>query len=208
MQRLLFAVFISTSTALRVSVGANQKSAAPAIFVSRRNFLALPAAALALGGSVAPVSAGTALDEIRVLGSKAKGLKSYVRSTSANRRKFPMEEGGNNYVNVITNLERGKSEVLLPLQAAMAAYVKTATPLSDAELQKALKLQPSFMKGHLLELDTAIKERKFDEYTSKTTGDVYPGGKAERELEEVCDTFSDFLLLASGKPAPQRDGTQ
>ena len=119
-----------------------------------------------------------------------------------------MEEGGNNYVNVITNLERGKSEVLLPLQAAMAAYVKTATPLSDAELQKALKLQPSFMKGHLLELDTAIKERKFDEYTSKTTGDVYPGGKAERELEEVCDTFSDFLLLASGKPAPQRDGTQ
>lgn len=206
MQRVMLAILISASTALRVPVGVNQKSVSPK--VSRRSLLALPVAALAVGGhDISPASAAPPLDEIKILGSKAKGIKSYVRTTSGNRRKFPMEEGGNNYVNVINNLERGKKEVLLPLQAAMATYAKTAT-LADPELQKELKLQASYMKGHLLELDQAIKERKFDEYTSKTTGDVYPGGKAERELEEVCETFGDFLLIASGKPAPQRDGTQ
>ena len=49
------------------------------------------------------------------------------------------------------------------------------------------------------------KKAAFDEYTSKTTGETYPGGKVERELEEVCDTASDFLLLAQGKAAPVRD---
>ena len=73
------------------------------------------------------------------------------------------------------------------------------------ELQKQLERQPELLKGHLSELDFYLKKEKFEQYTSKTTGDDYTGGKVERELEEICDTASDFLLLAQGKPAPVRD---
>ena len=76
------------------------------------------------------------------------------------------------------------------------------------EAQKSLSLQPIIMKGHLLELDTALKEYKFDEYVSKTTGKVYRGGKVERELEEVCETADDFLALAAGQPVEAKDGLQ
>ena len=62
------------------------------------------------------------------------------------------------------------------------------------------------MKGHLFELDQALKEFKFEEYKSKTTGSTYLGGKVERELEEVCETADDFISLAYGRPIEQRKG--
>ena len=91
--------------------------------------------------------------------------------------------------------------------------MKTASQSAGAaglpeDVLKALKLQPSFMKGHLLELDTALAANQFDEYKSKTTGSVYPGGKVERELEEVCETAEDFLTLAGGQMIDMREGTQ
>jgi len=59
--------------------------------------------------------------------------------------------------------------------------------------------------GHLSELDFYLKRASFEQYTSKRTGETYPGGKVERELEEICDTAADFILLAQNKPAPARD---
>ena len=59
--------------------------------------------------------------------------------------------------------------------------------------------------GHLSELDFYLKKASFEQYTSKRTGETYPGGKVERELEEVCDTAGDFILLVQGKAAPVRE---
>ena len=58
--------------------------------------------------------------------------------------------------------------------------------------------------GHLSELDYYLAKANFAEYVSKTTGETYPGGKVERELEEVCDTADDFLALAAGRAVPVR----
>ena len=33
---------------------------------------------------------------------------------------------------------------------------------------------------------------------------TYPGGKVERELEEVCETLDDFLALAAGRSVEAR----
>ena len=118
-----------------------------------------------------------------------------------------MVEGVNNYQSQTDAMVRGKAAVLLPLQSAMVA-VAAKTALPNEELQKQLKLQPRYMKGHILEFDQAVKEYKFDEYVSKTTGSTYKGGKVERELEEVCETADDFLALATGRPVPERDGEQ
>ena len=172
--------------------------------VSRRSFAALGALA-ALPASAADKRLN--LDDIKVLAAKARALRAFVRSTSANRRLFPMEEGSNNYINVERGVRRGQTEVLLPLQAAMTAAA-AAIALPDAERQKQLSNQPLLLKGHLAELGVALDQASFDPYTSKTTEDLYPGGKVERELEEVCDTAADFLALAAGREAPQRDARQ
>ena len=181
--------------ALRVDIGP---------VVSRRSFAALGAlAALPANAAEGRVN----LDQIKVLSAKARALRAFVRSTSSNRRLFPMEEGSNNYVNVEKGVRRGQTEVLMPLLTAMTAAAAAIT-LPDAERQKQLANQPLLLKGHFAELGLALDQSSFDEYTSKTTEDVYPGGKVERELEEVCDTAADFLALATGKEAPQRDARQ
>ena len=120
------------------------------------------------------------------------------------RRRFPMDPAAGNYAGVAGTVVRGQKEVLLPLQAAITALA-AEVQLPDGESKKLLDLQPQLMKGHLSELDYYLKKASFEEYSSKTTGDNYPGGKVERELEEVCDTASDFLSLAQGKAAPVRD---
>jgi hypothetical protein len=52
----------------------------------------------------------------------------------------------------------------------------------------------------------ALKEAKFEAYISKRTGKTYPGGKVERELEEIEETCDDFLTLALGRmPAAGED---
>ena len=145
--------------------------------LQRRELLsALPAVAT-LVVAAPPAAAGSRqMDDVKVLASKARSLRSYVGSTSSNRRLCPMDPDPNvnNYINVAENVERGKSTVLLPLQAAMTT-VAAAANLPDAELQKQLEIQPLLMKGHLLELDQAMKERNYEPYTSKTTGVTYQG---------------------------------
>ena len=129
-------------------------------------------------------------------------------SGAANRRLLPLDPtpGVNNYASLTDKVKRDRERVLLPLQAAMVATASAAGSagrLPD-ELQKQLALQPLLMKGHLLELEQALVEGRFDEYASKRTGETYPGGRVERELEEVCETADDFLALAAGRAAPVR----
>ena len=117
-----------------------------------------------------------------------------------------MDPAGGNYVNIANTVVRGYKEVLLPLQAAIIAKA-AETSLADPEKKKLLDQQPELMKGHLSELEFYNRkgDKSFEKYVSKTTGDTYLGGKVERELEEVCDTASDFLLLLQGKSPPVRD---
>ena len=178
-------------------------------WLSRRRVLGC--APLVAVGAAAPLPAAAAsdarkLDEIKVLTAKARSLRTYVRQTSYNRRSFPMDPAGGNYVNIANTVVRGYKEVLLPLQAAIIAKA-AETSLADPEKKKLLDQQPELMKGHLSELEFYNRkgDKSFEKYVSKTTGDTYLGGKVERELEEVCDTASDFLLLLQGKSPPVRD---
>lgn len=154
----------------------------------------------------AAAPAGSVPAEIKTLATKAKALREAVHTGAGDRRKSPMDAapGANNYDKLTARVLRDKEAVLLPLQAALAAYAATAS-LPNPEFQKQLALQPLLMKGHLLELDQAVAERKWEEYVSKTTGRTYPGGKVERELEEVSDTIDDFFELAANRPPPKRE---
>ena len=181
------------------------------VTVTRRQALSAASAASAASAcSALPVSAkGNALadEELRLLIVKAKELRSAVRTGAAARRKLPMDPtpGVNNYVPLTSKIERGTTTVLLPLQAKLSA-VAAAAPLADEELKKALVQQPMLLTGHLSELKYYLGKHAFEPYTSKTTGKTYPGGKVERELEEVEETCDDFLTLLSGKkPAPGED---
>ena len=49
--------------------------------------------------------------------------------------------------------------------------------------QTRVEILPALMKGHMLELQQAIKEQKFDEMA--------------KEVEEVQETLAEFLKLAS-----------
>jgi hypothetical protein len=180
--------------------------------LSRRAVVPSALAALALpAASASAASADLALAQdvtaVKLLAVKAKALRATVRSSAGNRRSLPMDAtpGVNNYASTTLAVRRAQAQVLVPLQAKMSAVAAAPTGLPD-ELQKSLALQPLLMKGHLLELEQALGAYAFAEYRSKTTGDVYPGGKVERELEEVCETADDFLELLRGRAvAPRED---
>ena len=110
---------------------------------------------------------------------------------------FTSTTASNNYINIERTVLRGKTEVLLPLLAAMKDYAATAS-LPEDKL-KQLQEQPTLLVGHLSELDYYVsksqKLNSYEEYTSKTTGDIYPGGKVERELEEAVETVEEFVAL-------------
>jgi len=197
--------------AVHLAVGlllSTQAGGVPA--VGRRELLLqrMPQAAAAITAALAaqPALAADDLGKIQVLSAKAKGLRASVRATSAGRRKLPMDPtpGVNNYASTTDSVLRAKAKVLLPLQAAMAAYAATPRGLPE-ELQKQLALQNEYLKGHLSELDYYLGKKSFEEYVSKTTKATYFGGKVERELEEVCETTDDFLALARGQAVPVRE---
>lgn len=82
-----------------------------------------------------------------------------------------------------------KERTLEPLRNAMEK-----NPLNEGNAKA--KLQPLLMKGHMLELEQALTSGDgFSTYVSKTTGETYPGGKVERELEEAVDTARDYCAV-------------
>ena len=139
----------------------------------RRQVLAQPAlvAAVLSAGLSAPAHAAVApkdITTVKLLTVKAKKLRASVRTSAGNRRSLPLDPtpGVNNYASTTGAVLRAKKEVLQPLLAAMKVAAASSTDLPD-EITKPLKLQPLLMQGHLLELDQALKEYKFEAYVSK-----------------------------------------
>lgn len=140
------------------------------------------ALAAAVGASLLPFGAGAesgggGLSDVGKLGEQAKVLRAAARTQ------------GKRAAGALTS---GLDSTLYPLQAKMLALAPDG---SDARTQAQL------MQGHLLELKQALAQADFAEYTSKRTKQVYPGGKVERELEEVSETFDDFMRLMGVQPA-------
>lgn len=132
--------------------------------------------AAALGAAALPRSAfaaGASIDDIQALGARAKELRAAVHSQGAGAASL---------------VTKGLDTTLDPLQKSMLAAAKQG---SDAYTQAQL------MQGHLLELRQALKSNDFSTYVSKTTKATYPGGKVERELEEVSETFDDYIKLVA-----------
>jgi len=150
---------------------------------NRRSFLARTvsaAAVVVLEGPAAPsFGQGATLETVEALGGKSKALRRLVRNTQGKAKK---------------EVIRATEEVLIPLQAAM---IEVAPTLGlEGEFQRQAETQPLLLKGHLIELQEAVDNAQFSEYVSKRTKDSYPGGKVERELEEVEETIDEFLRLA------------
>ena len=169
--------------------------------VSRRDALSFAAAAAALPAAPALASQQLVSNELALLIVKAKQLRGAVRTGAAARRTFPMDptDGVNNYQKLTQQVRRAEVATLQPLRAAMIAAAASAPATLSEENRKQLKFQPIALKGHMLELGQALDGWRFDEYSSKSTGEVYPGGKVERELEEISETCDDFLALLAGK---------
>ena len=89
-------------------------------------------------------------------------------------------------------VERLISRTVEPLIDAMLLN-ELSFELSDEELAKGAAL-PQELKGHLLELRFFLNDPKgFDLYKG-----TYKGGHVERELEEVIETTTDYIALATG----------
>eukprot|EP00630_Chrysocystis_fragilis_P012414 CAMPEP_0197408318 /NCGR_PEP_ID=MMETSP1165-20131217/28264_1 /TAXON_ID=284809 /ORGANISM="Chrysocystis fragilis, Strain CCMP3189" /LENGTH=287 /DNA_ID=CAMNT_0042934745 /DNA_START=32 /DNA_END=897 /DNA_ORIENTATION=+ len=133
----------------------------PPVRATRHQFLSAAAAALVAG----PALAAGALYPATQLVDELVKLRSDVRSGK---------------LKSAAKVSAAKDRTLEPLRNAMEK-----NPLNDENA----KLQPLLLKGHMLELDQALASPEgFAQYVSKTTGDTYPGGKVERELEEAVET--------------------
>lgn len=143
--------------------------------LDRRSFGALAAAAAgATLLSATPAFSeddGAWKNKLADLGKKAKILRQQSRVKQAKAKDI---------------LVQGTETVLKPLQTLMFEQAQ-ALKIAPAEEQA------NFMVGHMAELAYALKQNQLTEYKSKTTKDFYPGGKAERELEEISDTFDDYI---------------
>ena len=81
-------------------------------------------------------------------------------------------------------------------------YISPISHLVASHLTYISRMAP--LLPRVCQLDYYLKKLSFEQYTSKTTGDTYPGGKVERELEEVCETADDFINLAYGRAVQTR----
>ena len=148
----------------KLAAWCGRRDAAKMAAIAAANFPAL----------VAPASAATLLsndDKVirsaRAPTAKVRALRDTVRAGGSSAASRVVQE---------------RETVLAPLQTAMAAGAPKLEYLTDAEYATAQAL-PLNLKGHLLELDEALRsDSGFVTYTSKTTGATYPGGKVEREV--------------------------
>jgi hypothetical protein len=149
----------------RACVSTSRRGASATLLAAATAAVFAPALEPALAGA----SRGDELAEIARLGAQAKALREMAK-TQGVRAALP--------------LASGLETTLLPLQAKMLAVSGEGT---DARTQAQL------IQGHLLEFKQALAASEFETYVSKRTKKVYPGGKVERELEEVSETYDDFV---------------
>ena len=170
----------------------------PPAVSTRRDALGFAAAAAALPISPAFAAPQLVSKELSQLIAKAKKLRGDVAKGAA------ADRSAANYAKITERVRRDEATVLQPLRAAMIAAAASAPESLSEEQRKQLRFQPIALKGHMLELGQALDAYNLDEYVSKSTGETYPGGKVERELEEVGETCDDFLDLLAGKAVEQR----
>ena len=82
-----------------------------------------------------------------MLAAKTKSLRSYVRSTSGNRRLFPMDPDSNNYINIERTVLRGKTEVLLPLLALLQSLALALAVFAEAGIMLVIALPAAAALG-------------------------------------------------------------
>mmetsp|Transcript_3169 Transcript_3169/g.8186 ORF Transcript_3169/g.8186 Transcript_3169/m.8186 type:complete len:178 (+) Transcript_3169:17-550(+) len=165
----LASLLVVVAAALSRAAGLAAPSKLPVKVVQRQEFLSWLAC-------VAPVAAASA----------APGAL-YPATQLVDELEDLREDVRRGKISTATKVLTAKERTLVPLRTAMEK-----NPLND----DAAKLQPLLMKGHMLELDEALASAEgFKPYTSKTTGDTYPGGKVERELEEAVETARDYCGL-------------
>lgn len=198
---LMQMLLVAPSSCLRVPTVSRRE----AVRLAAASATTIPLVANAVPQYVVPIQ-----DDLKILIIKAKELRTAVRNGASARRSLPLDPtpGVNNYEALTNKVLRAKVTTLEPLRAQFKAVAADAgaKSLLAPEIQKAFELQPLLMQGHMLELDQALKEAKFEAYISKRTGKTYPGGKVERELEEIEETCDDFLTLALGRmPAAGED---
>ena len=169
----------------------------PPAVSTRRDALGLAAATVVL--PISPAFAAPLVSkELSQLIVKAKKLRGDVAKGAA------ADRSAANYAEIAERVRRDEATVLQPLRAAMIAAAASAPDSLSEDQRKQLRFQPIALKGHMLELGQALDSYNLDEYVSKSTGETYPGGKVERELEEVGETCDDFLDLLAGKVVEQR----
>jgi len=148
--------------------------------LSRRDVVTVAkAAAAALAASAAarqfsepqPALAAEPAPTLTYLGDDARALRKLVTLKQAGAK---------------DEVKKGLEITERPLQKLM---------LAQAPNEKA-KAQALNMRGHMSELEFALKNNDFAEYVSKTTGKTYPGGKVERELEEIEETFEEYVKVS------------
>ena len=168
--------------ALSLGLIAGGRGPSAAIGLSRRQILQLPAAALPFAASGAatasPANTLKVSDTLMVKIITAKKLRATVRQGASNRRSLPLDPtpGANNYQSLTEEVQRKYKKVLLPLQAELKVIAASeAAAALPEEQQKALALQPQLLLGHLSELDYYLKKISFEQYISKTTGEVSDG---------------------------------
>lgn len=198
----LIAVFLSeTSLALRIgslSLRHIRKVASslivpvflivpPSISIDAQNHILTTAPIAHAGFALFQSAEQNKLDEISSFQKPVDELLSSLRPTMQPNpigvfSETQLLKGGYEDSNVVLNY---KSLYLEPLQVKMEEFVKLiiSKDFGDEESKNRLKSLPLLMKGHLLELDQAIKSQKASEQA--------------KEVEEVQETLAEFLKLCS-----------
>ena len=197
----LLQLLLAPAHSLRVPLGASRREVATFAAASAMTLVMPPQAALATSKYIVPVN-----DDLKLLITKAKQLRATVRNGAKARRSLPLDPtpGVNNYGSLTDNVMRSKVSVLEPLRLKFKAVAADAGEknLLTADVQKQLALQPLLMQGHMLELDQALKEAKFEPYTSKRTGKTcnQPGTTiALSAVATLCSPCPPFSRVAWSK---------
>lgn len=169
----LCCIALAQGKSSRVQATVLNRRGASAALVTLVGASIFPLPGLAASAGAVPTNL---IDEIQTLGAEAKRLREVARVQGKSAAAL---------------LSRGLDASLAPLQTKMLA----AAPKDSPAL-----IQAQLMQGHLLELRQALAESDFATYTSKRSKQTYPGGKVERELEEVSETVEEFLTQV--RPSP------
>eukprot|EP00614_Pseudopedinella_elastica_P022049 CAMPEP_0172616534 /NCGR_PEP_ID=MMETSP1068-20121228/65246_1 /TAXON_ID=35684 /ORGANISM="Pseudopedinella elastica, Strain CCMP716" /LENGTH=218 /DNA_ID=CAMNT_0013421997 /DNA_START=76 /DNA_END=732 /DNA_ORIENTATION=+ len=181
----------------RMGRGQSSVSNAETTGLNRKDFLGLGVAFLSVGVTEPARAASGIMSQPELYGKAAYGslekIEEYVRAVNGCRRVIRSDDSSSRQKK--KEVERVISRAVEPMLDAMLLN-ELSLDLEDDDLKKGAAL-PQEMKGHLTEIRFFLNEESgFDTYSSSSTGKSYAGGKVERELEEIAETATEYLVLA------------